>query len=117
MGIKSWAGPCSLQGSGEEVSLLVPRCWHLPAVLGVPQLLGWSLQPLLPLSHGHLRLCVPFSPLVKTPLIGFRVHPTSHIDWLHLQSPHCLVRSHSVVTDRNFEGIPFNLVHEVEKES
>lgn len=48
--------------------------------LGIPQLKDTSLQSLFPSSHG-LPLCVS---LMKTPVIGFRIHPESRMSLGHV---------------------------------
>lgn len=88
--------PCSL-GSLQGTILLC--LFELLVTLGIPWLLAASLQSLLPSSHG-LTPCVS---LMRTPVIGFRIHPESrmsldhyyiHISYLEI---HFQMRSHSDV--------------------
>ena len=65
---------------GEFVPRCSPSCWWLWTVLGNPWLVDASLQPLC--LHMAFSLCVwalPLLSLLRTPVIGFRVHPKSRM--------------------------------------
>ena len=69
--------PCSPKSLQETMLLFLFKLLGAP---GVPQLMHTPLQSLLPSSHG-LPLCVS---LMKTPVMGFSIHPESRMSLGHV---------------------------------